>query len=132
MSSTWARHGAPPPAMPTPSESAMKVLAAANAASGNSPSAMCATCATIRLTAGSFGIVLTARVAPGFGELAQLAGFEVGHRPQRHAVFAPVHDVIALPRGGGGRLRGAFGYRPHVEVDPMLVALVDQRRNRPA
>ena len=46
------------------------------------------------------------RSSPSLGEFAQLAGLDIGNRPQRHAVRGPVHDIVALTLRNCGRRRG--------------------------
>src|SRR5881227_1041888 len=70
------------------------------------------------------------RAAPVFGELLELRGFEVGDGPESHAVLRPVHDVIALALGTLRRRLAGGG--PDEQVDDVLVALIDQGRDRPA
>src|SRR5579862_609302 len=68
------------------------------------------------------------RRAPEAHEILQLARLEIGYGPKAHAVLGPVDGVIAIANRRGGRVAGLIW--PDIKVDQMLVAAIDERRDR--
>src|SRR5579864_8525783 len=62
-------------------------------------------------------------------EAAQLPGVQIGSDPPVHARARPVNHVVALSSSLTGAAIGRAWCRPHINVDQMLAALINQYRH---
>src|SRR5208337_4741260 len=63
-------------------------------------------------------------------EIGKLIGAKIGNGPERHAILAPMQEVVAAAAARCGAVARATAFRPDVKIDHVLAPLVDQRRDR--